>query len=109
MSYERRVMSSETTFKVVLMMDNTHIRQRDSGYSVVSSKLCASRHRTGELHPSLGTRILVNCMILGVCELALKLWIIWKGLYLENDLRSRDQNRIREIRPSGIAGRLAET
>ncbi len=62
-----------------------------------------------KMYLSLGARILVNCMILGVCELALNPWVIQKGLYLENDLRSRDQNRIREIRPSGIAGRLAET
>ena len=41
-------MSSETTFKVVPMMGNTHTGQRDSGYSVVSSKPCASRHRTGK-------------------------------------------------------------
>jgi len=102
-------MSSEAILKVVPMKGNTHIGQRDSGYSVVASKVCASRRRTGEMHLSLGTRILVNCMILGVCELALKPWVIQKGLYLENDLRSRDQNRIREIRPSGIAGRLAET
>ena len=91
------------------MKGNTHIGQRDSGYSVVSSKLCASRHRTGDLHLALGARILVKCVILGVCELALKPWVIQKGLYLENDLRSRDQNRIRKIRPSGIAGRFAET
>jgi hypothetical protein len=65
-------MSSEAIFKVVPMKGNTHIGQRGSGYSVVSSKLYASRHRTGELQWPLETRILVNCMILGVCELALK-------------------------------------
>jgi hypothetical protein len=102
-------MSSEAMLKVVPMKGNTRIGQRDSGYSVVSSKICATRRRTGELHLSLEARILVNCVILGVCELALKPWIIQKGLYLENDLRSRGQNRTREIRPSGIAGRLAET
>ena len=102
-------MSSEMTFKVIPVVGNTYTGQRDSGYSVVPSKPCASRRRTGEMHLSLGTRILVNCMILGVCELALKPHIVQEGLYPENDLRSRDQNRIREIRLSGIAGRLAET
>ncbi len=48
MSYEGRVVSSEAIFKVVPMKGNTHIGQRDSGYSVVSSKVCASRHRTGK-------------------------------------------------------------
>ena len=47
MSYERRVMSSEMTMKVILVVSNAHNRQRDSGYSVVSGKPFASRHRTG--------------------------------------------------------------
>jgi len=42
MSYEGRVVSFEAIFKVVLMKGNTRIGQRDSGYSVVSSKFCAS-------------------------------------------------------------------
>ncbi len=86
MSYEGRVMSSEMTFKVILVVGNTHTRQRDSGYSVVSGKPCASRHRTGRLPWTLGTRILVNCMILGVCELALKPRIVQEDLCLENIL-----------------------
>jgi len=45
----------------------------------------------------------------GVCELALKPQTVQEGLYPENDMGSRDQNRIREIRLSGIAGRLTET
>ena len=40
-------MSSEKTFKVFLDVGNTHTRQRGSGYSVVLSQACASRHRTG--------------------------------------------------------------
>ena len=40
-------MSSEMTSKVILVVGNTHTRQRDSGYSVVLSRACASRHRTG--------------------------------------------------------------
>ncbi len=32
-----------------------------------------------------------------------------EGLFLANGVQSRGQNRIREIRPSGIVGRLAET
>ena len=48
MSYEGRVMSSEMTSKVILAVGNAHTRQRDSGYSVVSGKPCASRHRTGK-------------------------------------------------------------
>jgi hypothetical protein len=45
----------------------------------------------------------------GACELALKPQVAREGLYLINDWQSRDQNRTREIRPSGIAGRLTET
>ncbi len=41
-------MSSEMTLKVILVVGNAHTRQRDSGYSVVSGKPCASRHRTGK-------------------------------------------------------------
>ena len=41
-------MSSEMTLKVVLVGGNAHTRQRDSGYSVVPGKPCASRHRTGK-------------------------------------------------------------
>jgi len=47
MSNEGRVMSSEMTLKVILDVGNTHARQRDSGYSVVSGKPSTSRHRTG--------------------------------------------------------------
>ena len=47
MSCEGRVTSSEMTCEVILVVGNTQIRQRDSGYSVVSGKPCASRHRTG--------------------------------------------------------------
>jgi hypothetical protein len=36
------------TFKVILVVGNTHTKQRDSGYSVVLNKPCASRHRTGK-------------------------------------------------------------
>lgn len=41
-------MSSEVTFKVIQVVGNAHTWQRGSGYSVVPSKPCASRHRTGE-------------------------------------------------------------
>ena len=41
-------MSSEMTCEVILVVGNTYTRQRDSGYSVVSGKPCASRHRTGK-------------------------------------------------------------
>jgi len=37
-------MSSEMTLKVILVVGNTHTKQRDSGYSVVLNKPCASRH-----------------------------------------------------------------
>ncbi len=47
MSYEGRVMSSEVTFKVIQVVGSAHAWQRGSGYSVVLSKACASRHRTG--------------------------------------------------------------
>jgi hypothetical protein len=72
MSDEGRVMSSETTFQVVPVMDNTLTGQRDSGCSAVSSKPCAARHRTGEVAWCIGTRMRVNRMTSGVCELALK-------------------------------------
>jgi len=65
MSYEGRVMSSEMTFKVILGVGNARTGQRDSGYSVVPGQPCASRHRTGRLPWTLGTRILVDCMIVG--------------------------------------------
>jgi hypothetical protein len=45
----------------------------------------------------------------GVCEPALKPRFVQEGLYPENVVKSRDQNRTREIRLSGIAGRLTET
>jgi len=45
----------------------------------------------------------------GVCEPALKPRIYWEDLYPENGVQGRDQNRTREIRPSGIVGRLVET
>jgi hypothetical protein len=41
-------MSSEMTFKVIPVVGNTYTGQRGSGYSVVPSKLCATRHRTGK-------------------------------------------------------------
>jgi hypothetical protein len=41
-------MSSEMTFKVIPVVGNTYTGQRDSGYSVVPGKPCASRHRTGK-------------------------------------------------------------
>ena len=47
MSCEGRVTSSEMTFEVILVAGDAHTKQRDSGYSAVSGKLCASRHRTG--------------------------------------------------------------
>ena len=47
MSYEGRVMSSEVTFKVIQAVGSANAWQRGSGYSVVLSKACASRHRTG--------------------------------------------------------------
>ncbi len=65
MSYEGRVMSSEMTFKVIPVVGNAHTGQRDSGYSVVPSKPCASRHRTGRLPWTLGTRVLANCTVTG--------------------------------------------
>ena len=46
---------------------------------------------------------------MGVCWLELKPGTVEEGLYAENDVQSQDQNRIREIRPSGIAGGLQET
>jgi len=45
----------------------------------------------------------------GVCEPVLKPQTPWEDPYPVNCAQSRDQNRTREIRPSGIAGRLVET
>ena len=42
-----------------------------------------------KMHLSLGARILVNYVILGVCELALKPRVVQKGLYPENDEEPR--------------------
>ena len=77
-------MSSEATFEVAPVMGNTCTGRRDSGYSVVSSKPCTSRHRTGELSWSIGTRILVNCTAVGVCEPTLKPETVWEDLCSEN-------------------------
>jgi hypothetical protein len=40
-------MSSEMTDEVILVVGNTHTGQRDSGYSVVSRTVRASRRRAG--------------------------------------------------------------
>ncbi len=45
----------------------------------------------------------------GVCEPVLKPQTQWEDRYPVNGAPSRDQNRTREIRPSGIVGRLVET
>ena len=45
----------------------------------------------------------------GVCEPVLKPQTPWEDPYPVNCAQSRDQNRTRGIRPSGIAGRLVET
>ena len=77
-------MSSEAIFKIVPVKGNTRTGQRDSGYSVVSSKSCTPRHRAGKWTWPIGTRTQANCMALGVCELALKPKTLWKGLCLKN-------------------------
>ncbi len=109
MSYEGRVTSSEMTFKVIQIMGNTHIWRRGSGYSAVLSKPCASRHRTGMNAMDSwneGTGKLYGDGVYVSRHLSL-------GLYRKASIQKtnggRDQNRTREIRLSGIAGRLTET
>ncbi len=102
-------MSSEKTVKVFLNVGNTRIRQRGSGYSVVSCKSCASRHRTGKNDMDTrneGTGKLYCHWVYVSWHLNLRLY---RKACIQKMTKSRDQNRIREIRPSGIAGRLAET
>lgn len=73
-------------------------------------KLRASRHSAGTQTRCLG--LLGSSQTnyaRGVCEPALKPRASWEGGDLINGVQSRDQNRIWEIRPSGIAGRLRET
>ncbi len=102
-------MSSEKTVKVFLNVGNTHIRQRGSGYSVVSCKSCASRHRTGKNDMDIRNEVTGKLY----CHWVYVSWHLNLRLYrkacIQKMTKSRDQNRIREIRPSGIAGRLAET
>jgi hypothetical protein len=45
----------------------------------------------------------------GACEPALKPRFPWEGLVTGKCVQSQGQNRTREIRPSGIAGRLPES
>ena len=45
----------------------------------------------------------------GGCVPALEPQRPWEGWHLKNGVQGRGQNRTREIRPSGIAGRLMGT
>jgi len=84
--------------------------QRGSGHSAVSWRQPAARHRTGDLqdYPTRrgGQQTTYDA---GGCVPALKPVRPWEDWPPENYLWSRGQNRTRENRPSGIAGRLMET
>jgi hypothetical protein len=102
-------MSSEVTFKVIQVVGNAHTWQRGSGYSVVSSKPCASRHRTGKTamdSRNEGTGKLYDSGVYVSLHLSLRLY---RKAFIQKMMQGRDQNRTREIRLSGIAGRLTET
>jgi hypothetical protein len=88
-------MSSEMTFKVILVVGSAHAWQRDSGYSVVPGKPCASRHRagtnamdsrdedTGKLY-DCGVYVSLHLSLKLYSEPALKSQIVQEGLYPEN-------------------------
>jgi len=84
--------------------------QRGSGHSAVSWSQPAARHRTGDLQgcPTRRGGQQTTC-VAGGCVPALKPVCSWEDWPPENYLWSRGQNRTREIRPSGIAGRLMRT
>ncbi len=103
-------MSSEATHEVALVVGNPHARQRGSGHSVVSMIPAVPGHRAGENACwESGRRGRQTARGRGVCEQALQPRRVQEGLSPKNDVQSRGQNRIREIRPSGIVGGLAET
>ena len=84
--------------------------QRGSGHSAVSPGQLISKHRVGIMWVSSARRSGRQTRDDGGgCVPALKPLYPWEGWQPENDLRSRGQNRTRENRPSGIAGRLMET
>ncbi len=98
-------MSSEVTCKVALAPGNTRARQRGSGHSAVPKAQHASRLRAGShagLRSGRGCRQTMRTR--GVGAPALELQPAREGLDPENGVQSRGQNRIREIRPSGIVG-----
>ena len=89
---------------------HTEDGQRGSGHSAVSWRQPAARHRTGDLQVCLMRRGGQQTMNgAGGCVPALKPVRPWEDWPPENYLWSRGQNRTRENRPSGIAGRLVET
>lgn len=84
--------------------------QRGSGHSAVSCRQPVTRHRTGIMQAcpaELGSQQ-TTCVV-GGCVPALEPLRLWEDWPPENYLWSRGQNRTREIRPSGIAGRLMRT
>jgi hypothetical protein len=84
--------------------------QRGSGHSAVSWSQPISRHRTGVIRGCNAGRGGQQTMAAeGGCVPALEPLRPWEGWLLENGLQGRGQNRTREIRPSGIAGRLIGT
>jgi hypothetical protein len=84
--------------------------QRGSGHSAVSWRQPVTRHRTGIMqdYPTERGGQQTTC-VPGGCVPALKPVCSWEDWPPENYLWSRGQNRTREIRPSGIAGRLMRT
>jgi hypothetical protein len=84
--------------------------QRGSGHSAVAWRRPVARHRTGNLQAGPTRRGGQQTTYeAGACVPALKPVRAWEDWPSENYLWSRGQNRTRENRPSGIAGRLMET
>ena len=103
-------MSSEATHEVALEVGNPHARQRVSGHSVVSMIPWVPGHSAGaKACWESGRRGRQTARGRGVCEQALQPRRAQEGLSPINGMQGRGQNRIREIRPSGIVGGLAET
>ena len=103
-------MSSEATHEVARVVGNAHARQRGSGHSVVLMIPWVPGHSAGQNACwESGRRDRQTRRRWGVCEQALQPHRVRKGLSPIDGVQGRGQNRIREIRPSGIVGGLAET
>jgi len=84
--------------------------QRGSGHSAVLRWQLVSSHRAGAIRGCNAGRGGQQTMYAeGGCVPALEPQRPWEGWHPENGVQGRGQNRTREIRPSGIVGRLMGT